>query len=101
MRKDTKLLQQLNACCHHNYDHQNLILVYLHLTNMILSHYFFFLQISLMIPTSVKTDKTETYTFHLSICQSLQQPKKNHGLHKLIMLMSDLNSHRRPFWLFL
>uniref|UniRef100_K1PT35 Uncharacterized protein n=1 Tax=Magallana gigas TaxID=29159 RepID=K1PT35_MAGGI len=44
----------------------------------------------------VKTDRTQIYmyTSHLLIGRNLQRPEKNHGLHKITMMVSYSNSHR-------
>lgn len=46
---------------------------------------------------SYGTLETEIYMLRLLIGRNFQQPKKNHSLHEIIMLMSNSNSFRRRF----
>lgn len=59
-----------------------------------------FLRKLIVIHCSVETDRTESYTLRISIGQNLHQSKKNHGLHEIITMMPDSNSHRRRYSFF-
>lgn len=47
----------------------------------------YFLRKMIVIHSSVETDRIEIYTRRLLIGRNLHQPKKNHGLHKIVMMM--------------
>lgn len=62
----------------------------------------YFLRNWLYIHSSVETDRSEIYKSRLLIGRNLyvQRPKKNHGLRRIIVVISDSDSRRRQFGCF-